>query len=635
MHAAAQRFRTSRLPSWAAVFVVSVCVAILAVGGWNEWISRDHELLGAEVDLANLTRSLAQHVEDSVEIADTMVHSVVSELEGDDGSQGAVMRLQTHFERTKSTLGRVRGVFVYDETGRWLATTENVVLSNYNNADREYFALHKRSPDRSLLIGKPVQSRSGGQWVIPLSRRWNHPDGRFAGVVLATIDVDYFARFYRQFDVGPRGTISLMSREGVVLAQNAERGPGGRWQPLLADLPFYPIAGTLHLREARSDRIAFYHRAQRYPFVLLVTRTHDDVLEDWTRHSQARIAVVIGLVLLICAIGTFLVRLLLQGQHLALALASNEDNFRLLAEGSSDIVMRIDLDERVKYVSPSVVRVLGWPPAQLIGKRVFTGMHPLDVSHVEEIVASLKRGDAEEARATYRVRRRDKSEIWVETTLRATRKTDGALDGFVAITRDVTQQKNLQVKLETLAIEDGLTGLANRRRFDERLREEWGRAYREKTSLALLMIDIDHFKPFNDSYGHPAGDECLHSVAGILADEAQRSSDLAARYGGEEFAILLPNTDAAGCARIAERVRRALHDAAIPHRANPPPGIVTASIGGAVCRPGVERSAGPASLIEAADRALYAAKDGGRDRVVMAPETAPWAPSLVPSAVQG
>ena len=166
---------------------------------------------------------------------------------------------------------------------------------------------------------------------------------------------------------------------------------------------------------------------------------------------------------------------------------------------------------------------------------------------------------------------------------------------------------------------DGLTGLANRRRFDERLLEEWGRAYRDKTSLALLMIDIDHFKSFNDTYGHPAGDECLHTVAGILADEAQRSADMAARYGGEEFAILLPNTDAGGCARLGERIRRALHEARITHDHNPP-GIVTASIGGAVCRPGFERSAGPASLVEAADRALYAAKDGGRDRVVLAGE---------------
>jgi diguanylate cyclase (GGDEF)-like protein len=221
---------------------------------------------------------------------------------------------------------------------------------------------------------------------------------------------------------------------------------------------------------------------------------------------------------------------------------------------------------------------------------------------------------------TYRARHRGEGEIWAESALRVTRNGDGQVDGVVAITRDVTQQKDLQVKLETLAIEDGLTGLANRRRFDERLREEWGRAYRERSSLALLMIDLDHFKAFNDTYGHQAGDECLHAFAGILADEARRGGDLVARYGGEEFALLLPNTGAEGCARAGERIRRALRVAAIPHEKNQPTRRVSTSLGGAVCRPGTERSAGPASLVEAADRALYVAKDAGRDRLVMADE---------------
>jgi diguanylate cyclase (GGDEF)-like protein len=107
-------------------------------------------------------------------------------------------------------------------------------------------------------------------------------------------------------------------------------------------------------------------------------------------------------------------------------------------------------------------------------------------------------------------------------------------------------------------------------------------------------------------------------VARILAAEAKRTADLAARYGGEEFAMLLPNTDEAGCARIAERILREIRDAGLTHKLNFPSRIVTASIGGAVCRPGVERSAGHASLVEAADHALYAAKDSGRDKLVMA-----------------
>ena len=197
------------------------------------------------------------------------------------------------------------------------------------------------------------------------------------------------------------------------------------------------------------------------------------------------------------------------------------------------------------------------------------GVNPEDLPRVQETVAALKRGETEETRITYRTRHREKSEIWVESTLRVTRNS-GEIDGVVAITRDVTQQKNLEGKLETLATVDGLTGLANRRRFDERLLEEWARAYRERTSLSLLMIDLDHFKTYNDEYGHPAGDECLRAVARILAAEAKRTTDLAARYGGEEFVMLLPNTDAAGCARIGETVLREIRDAGIAAQAELP-----------------------------------------------------------------
>ena len=621
MDVGATRVDLSRLPMWAAGVLALVCGAILAFSGWSEWTSRNAEIQNAHVDLGNLAHSLTQHVEDTLELADSVLRGVMTALETDDGKPGAFTRLQTILKARKASLGRIRGVFAYDENGDWLATTEDVVLSNYNNADRDYFAYHKNSADRSLLIGRPVKSKSSGQWVITLSRRWNHTDGRFGGVVTATIDVAYFAQFYRQFDVGPHGTISLMSRDGIVLADNAEPDPLTMGRPILEAIPYHPTSGTMRFRRSgeASDRIAFYQHAQRYPFLVLATRMEADVLAVWKRDAFIRLAVLVCLVTLIIAIGIFLVKQLLHRQRLALALAAKEENFRLLAEGSSDIVTRIELDECIGYVSPSTSRVLGWHPSQLLGKRAVSGVHPLDRPQLQEILDQLRKGVVDEARATYRMRRRDRSEIWVEATIRATRRPDGALDGFVAVTRDVTQQKALQGRLETLAIEDGLTGLANRRRFDERLLEEWGRAYRERTSLALLMIDIDHFKAFNDTYGHPAGDECLHTVAGILADEALRSSDLAARYGGEEFAILLPNTDATGCARLGERIRRALHAARIIHDHNPP-GFVTASIGGAVCRPAFERSAGPASLIEAADHALYSAKDGGRDRIVMTGE---------------
>lgn len=620
-----------RLPLSAGIFVALVCGIILALSTWNEWDSRNNQLREAEIDLNNLTRSLLQHAEGTVDLADAALTGVVSALEIDGLTPASLARLQTVLMVRKANMRRLSGIFVYDENGRWLASTENVDLAGYNNADRDYFVRHRLSPDRAILIGRPVQSKSGGQWVITMSRRWNHPDGSFGGVAAVTVDTAYFESFYRQFDVGPRGTITLMTGDGVVLAHGSIIGRDAKQRPWVNDIPYHPRSGVLHLQlpEETFERIGYYQRDQRYPLLVMATLTQADLLAQWEKASYFRIAVVVCLVMLIFAIGVFLVRQLSRGQRMAMALASQEQSFRLLAEGSSDIVARIGLDGRVRYVSPSTFRVLGWTPEQVVGQSSLIGVNPQDIPQLERSIRAVRRGEIEEARATYRVRRADKVEIWAESTLRAARRENGDIDGFVAITRDVTEQMIRQGNLTTLAIVDGLTGLANRRRFDERLYAEWARACRDNKPLGLLMIDIDHFKKFNDAYGHPAGDACLHAIADVLIN-TRRSTDLAARYGGEEFAMLLPGTDAAGTARAGERIRSALHQVALTHRLNLPSGLVTASIGGAVCNPADERPVEPLELLEAADRALYAAKNGGRDCVVMADELI----TLVPAEPQ-
>lgn len=164
--------------------------------------------------------------------------------------------------------------------------------------------------------------------------------------------------------------------------------------------------------------------------------------------------------------------------------------------------------------------------------------------------------------------------------------------------------------LERLSFLDGLTGIPNRRYFDEFLSREWRRAVRDGLPITLLMADIDHFKKFNDRYGHQAGDQCLTRVATVLHDSLLRPVDLAARYGGEEFALILPQTDEQGAARVARRVRREVAALAIPHQ-DWNPGVVTISLGAATLRPGGEL--GMEELVKTADQALYQAKSQGRD----------------------
>jgi len=170
-------------------------------------------------------------------------------------------------------------------------------------------------------------------------------------------------------------------------------------------------------------------------------------------------------------------------------------------------------------------------------------------------------------------------------------------------------------KLERLSNTDGLTGIANRRSFDLILQQEWQRAQRSASPLALIMLDVDHFKLFNDRYGHLAGDDCLRSLAQALLHEVRRSGELVARYGGEEFVVLMPKGDLHAAEEAARRIQDAVRALAIPH-ADEPTGIVSFSLGVASLAPGIGQL--PAELLRMADTALYRAKSLGRNRIELA-----------------
>ncbi|HTZ03344.1 MAG TPA: GGDEF domain-containing protein [Xanthobacteraceae bacterium] len=204
---------------------------------------------------------------------------------------------------------------------------------------------------------------------------------------------------------------------------------------------------------------------------------------------------------------------------------------------------------------------------------------------------------------------------------------------YAALVRLRASDRAKAEELRRLTTVDALTGIANRRAFEEALDQEWRRMMRHRTALSLLMIDVDFFKRFNDSYGHVAGDECLRLVAQTIAKLARRAGEVAARYGGEEFAVLLPHTDIAAARQLGELMCQALRNRQIPHEGSAVAPHVTMSVGVA-CLAGLPSSAGPKArdasddettavssptwLVEAADHALYEAKLAGRDRVIAA-----------------
>jgi diguanylate cyclase (GGDEF)-like protein/PAS domain S-box-containing protein len=189
--------------------------------------------------------------------------------------------------------------------------------------------------------------------------------------------------------------------------------------------------------------------------------------------------------------------------------------------------------------------------------------------------------------------------------------TEGRLVAVVETLRDVTDEKRAQVALEQLARRDGLTGLANRRCFDDTLQAEWQRALRQQQPLSLLMVDVDNFKQYNDAYGHLGGDECLQRIASAVSSE-MRANDLVARYGGEEFAVILPNQSLKGAAIVAERIRCRVEQLHLPNLGSRQH-VVTVSIGAATALAAAEND--PSQLVATADSALYRAKHMGRNRI--------------------
>lgn len=175
--------------------------------------------------------------------------------------------------------------------------------------------------------------------------------------------------------------------------------------------------------------------------------------------------------------------------------------------------------------------------------------------------------------------------------------------------------KRARDQLRRLATTDGLTGLANRRRFDEVLEVEHARLSRTGGPLSLVMVDVDHFKAYNDSYGHLAGDECLRRIALVLQGSMKRAADIAARFGGEEFVCLMPDTDLAGATTVGETIRRGIAELAIPHCSSDVADHVTASLGLVTTAADGRPRHGPAAVLAAADAELYAAKSTGRNRL--------------------
>jgi diguanylate cyclase (GGDEF)-like protein/PAS domain S-box-containing protein len=291
----------------------------------------------------------------------------------------------------------------------------------------------------------------------------------------------------------------------------------------------------------------------------------------------------------------------------------------LVTDNSRDAILLVDSYGLPLFASPALEKLTGWNPRGVERRGFIEMIHPDDLHKVRKVFGEL-RPDADSAVVEHRILRKDGTYVWVEGSVR--RVVDPAHAGsskLLAILRDVSERKAAEEELhqayhalETLAATDPLTHLANRRRLDQCLSSEWRRGMRSRQPLSMLLLDVDLFKSYNDTYGHLCGDGCLQTIAKITMRAVARPGDLVARFGGEEFAVVLPNTPNAGAVEVASRICAMIAKQQIVHSGSPLRRL-TLSIGCATIVP--TNGQDPAMLMQQADEALYRAKQNGRNQV--------------------
>jgi diguanylate cyclase (GGDEF)-like protein/PAS domain S-box-containing protein len=582
--------------------------------------TRDMALARGEVDLRNLNHSLTQHAVHTLQSAEVAMNGMVDELKYHDP---VPERFNRYLADTVALLPQLRQIGVLDVHGNWRYSSLAETPS-HTNADRDYFIYHRDHNDAALRISGPLQSRVTGRTSIVLTKRINTLDGQFAGVLVASIDESYWADSYKGFDLGENSGLVLIRSDGVVLTRwpAIDIGPNSDlaqsqlfqtqsrlFQIRLKASPtgFYRLVSPF---DGRSKYIA-YEQASEYPIVMSVGQSEDVVLGPWWSDLRSDLYVMLALLCVVIAMGALLTLQFESRLRAQRALNERERRYRLLADNIADIVLLLDRVGNFLFVSQSIHSILGRKPDELIGKSSFDLIHPADVALIKKTSRQLSGVDMSRT-VEFRAYHLDGTAMWMEANFKiAERASDGPFE-LVCVLRDVSERKKMEAELTSLnarlgllAATDGLTGLANRRMFDEFLQQH----YEASDEISVILFDVDHFKSYNDRFGHQAGDECLKLVAKVLAEATDGTTGMSARYGGEEFVIVLPGFSNNMAFIVAEAVRFKVASMEIENPGFDLPYISISA--GIACKS--DATASEAELLGDADRALYRAKNSGRN----------------------
>jgi diguanylate cyclase (GGDEF)-like protein/PAS domain S-box-containing protein len=599
-------------PYYGVILVVIVaCLLIVSGEAWRSLQARETAQSNARRSLENLVQSLTRSIDSAFEAAETAIH-VAEKIVEHEG-----VRLEKFGEANKilaaiaDSSDGIRAVRILDSEGWSRVDSFPATAKSLRYNGQEYFLHHRDRPGTDLRIGRPVRAVRDNSWLLVVSRRLDDAQGRFAGVIAVSIEMRHIQGLFDSLDLGEDGAVSLQSSEGFFMVRRpfSERSIGldaSQGDLFKVHLPLSPV-GTYVIRAIADGQVRYvsYRQSARYPLVVAAALSQQDILAGWVRETRQNGANAAAVVLAMAGLGGLVVLQLRRRSRMEHAAAAGERLAKAVFDHTAQAILVTDRNNLTVSVNNAFTEITGYTESEIKGRNPNTlssGRH--DAAFYEAMWAELQARDSWTGEVW---NRRKSGEIFPEqVSISRLRNAEGVVVNHVAIFSDITQQKAVEEEIHKLAFIDPLTGLANRRLAMDRMQALLAHGHRERHQVAVMLLDVDHFKEINDNHGHNVGDEVLIEVARRMATLI-REDDVLARLGGDEFVVGLGGLETTdGAVRTAERIMEQMRQ---PIQAAGREFLISSSLGIAMY-PGDATDL--ATLLQYADQAMYAAKSGGR-----------------------
>jgi len=495
------------------------------------------------------------------------------------------------------------------------------------SSDREYFQQLKVNPNTGMIISKPVVGRGIRKWMLICARRFNLSNGEFGGVVFAAVELEGMAERLsgKEIKLGGQDVFILFDNDLSIITryvhgkQDIQAVGKNLPSPDLMKFKMVTEKSRFYVSNSTIDninRIYYLQKISGQPLGLAIGLSADDAFSGWERESK-NAQITTGIFSLVVLVGACLMYNAQMRRLKAVAKLEAAMNFNQKVIDSSAIGIQVcRRDGQCVLVNPALAQMVGGSEQELLQQNFrnlpsWKRCGALDVANKSLLSGATQHLQSEVTTSFGKT-------IWVQW-LFIPFDNQGEQELLVMI-RDITDIQHTRKALEEsncrlmqLSKIDGLTGIANRREYDDIGEREWQRALRTQESLAVAMIDIDYFKAYNDHYGHQAGDQCLRAVAQTLAAGLRGGGDFVARYGGEEFIVILSGHDATSAYQVIDRLRRDVEALALIHKGSTCALTVTFSAGIAAAVP--QYGSTLSACVALADRNLYEAKRKGRNQI--------------------